>query len=200
MRISARSSLEQVAAAVGHALNASGIRAVLTGGGCAVLYAGGEYQSEDLDFIVETAAPVEDLDRVMGGVGFERRGDQYFHPESPFFVEFPSGPLGVGRDIQIKPVQLQFGSHRLLALSATDSCRDRLAAFFFWNDRQSLDVALSIASRNKVNLDLIRRWAEAEGQQDGFKEFRSELEKQRRARHKGRSSASHRKRRRSPRV
>jgi hypothetical protein len=43
------SSLADVAAAVAGALPGSEIRAVLTGGACATLYTGGEYQSSDLD-------------------------------------------------------------------------------------------------------------------------------------------------------
>jgi hypothetical protein len=64
-----------------------------------------------------------------------------------FFVEFPVGPLGIGRDLAVKPVQIRIGggARRIRALSATDCCRDRLAAFYHWNDRQSLDAAVDIA-------------------------------------------------------
>ena len=57
------------------------------------------------------------------------------------------------------------------ALSATDSCRDRLAAFYHWNDRQSLEVAVHIARRQKVNLRKIRQWSEQEDHLEQFEEF-----------------------------
>jgi len=66
-----------------------------------------------------------------------------------------------------------------LTLSATDSCRDRLAAFYHWNDRQSLDVAVQVASRSRVDLALIRRWSAREGFGDRFAEFTAELRRRR---------------------
>lgn len=182
MKISGRSSFRKVAGAVGDALRREGIRAVLTGGGCASLYSRGEYQSEDLDFIIQGTANRANLDGAMATMGFVRRGDQYFHPESRFFVEFPRGPLGIGRDITIRPVELPIGDSRLLALSPVDSCRDRLAAFFFWNDRQGLQAAIEIALRHRLDVNSIRRWAESEGEQAGFDEFLIELKKRRRRR------------------
>jgi hypothetical protein len=169
-----------VAGAIAEALRDAGIRAVLTGGGCATIYTAGEYQSEDLDFILQAAPSQEDLDRAMATVGYRRKADQYFHPRSHFFVEFPSPPLGIGRDIQIKPIERKVGSSRILALSATDSCRDRLAAFYHWGDRQSLQTAVDIALRNRVNLKRVRAWSVAEAALESFGEFLSELKSARR--------------------
>jgi hypothetical protein len=65
-------------------------------------------------------------------------------------------------------------------LSATDSCRDRLAAFYHWGDRQSLTVAAWIAVRNRVNVGALRRWSAAEGAADRFVEFDAETKRIRR--------------------
>jgi hypothetical protein len=56
-------------------------------------------------------------------------------------------------------------------LSPTDSCRDRLAAYYHWNDRQSLEVAVAIARRNPVDLAVIGEWSTAEGFPERFEEF-----------------------------
>ena len=141
MRIGPRSSLAAVAVTVGDALRRHGIRAVLTGGPCASLYTRGAYQSRDMDFIVAGAVTQPGLDRAMASVGFQRRGDRYVHVQVLFYVEVPRGPLAIGDDYQIVPVTRSTAAGRALVLSATDSCRDRLAAFYHWNDRQSLDVA-----------------------------------------------------------
>jgi hypothetical protein len=185
------SSLEAVAAAVGSALERAGIRAVLTGGGCATIYTKGEYQSEDLDFVLQSSTSQSLLDQAMASIGFQRRGDRYHHPKSRFFVEFPLGPLGIGRDLDLKPLPLKIGQTRILALSATDSCRDRLAAFFFWNDRQSLETAVQIALRKTVDLKAVSAWAISEGMADRLEEFtralasaRGEKPKRRRPRRK----------------
>lgn len=180
MRLSDSSSLETVAVAVGEALANHGIRAILTGGACAGIYSGGLYSSQDVDFVLEGRVDPEELDAVMVGLGFALRGNRYVHPASPFWVEFPRGPLGVGADLNVRPVSLRSSDRTTLALSPTDSCRDRLAAFFHWSDRQSLAVAVEIAHRNEVDLARIRRWSESEGHQERLEEFERELERRRR--------------------
>jgi hypothetical protein len=74
------------------------------------------------------------------------------------------------------------GRSIVAALSPTDSCRDRLAAFYHWNDRQSLDTAVLIASRHRVNLAKIREWSADEGAIEGFEVFRRKLVLRRRRR------------------
>ncbi len=175
MKIAARTPLRGVALAVGHALAEHGIRAVLTGGACASLHAAGRYLSDDLDFVLEGRVALAELDRAMASIGFGREANRYLHPRSDFWVEFPRGPLAVGADLDVTTVEWKGRAGSALALSATDSCRDRLAAYFHWNDRQSLDVAVAIASRNDVDLERIRRWSAGEGHAARFEEFRREL-------------------------
>ena len=164
-------SLRTVTAAVGDALRRDGIRGVVTGGSCASLHSDGAYQSQDIDIVLSGRVTRQELDRSLASIGFVRRGDRYVHSGSPFFVEFPRGPLAVGGDENVRPVELVVGRTRFLALSPTDSCRDRLAQFFHWKDRQSLSVAVLIAARRRVNLRRIRTWSAAEGFEDQFEEF-----------------------------
>lgn len=147
-----------------------------------MIHSGGEYQSEDLDLIVQSVSTRKDLDRAMATVGFVREGDRYVHPKSPFFAEFPPGPLSIGEDVRIEPVSIKAGERELLALSATDSCRDRLAAFYHWRDRSSLEIAVLIALRNRVDMRKIEAWSRSEGAEGGFREFRSEAEAARKRR------------------
>jgi hypothetical protein len=181
VRVGARSTLGHVAVAVGDALRRAGIRAVLTGGACAHLYSGGVYQSLDADFVLTAPCSPEDLDRALASVGFRRVRDRYVHRGIPFFVEFPKGPLGIGEDFRIQPVWRIRGSGRTLALSATDACRDRLAAFYHWNDRQSLAAAVAIAARNRVAFGKVREWSRKEGHLKGYAIFITELRRVREA-------------------
>ena len=71
---------------------------------------------------------------------------------------------------------------RLLALSPTDSVRDRLAAYFHWGDLQSLEVALEIAVRNRVAMKRIAAWSRDEGHTERFAEFQRRLDARRRER------------------
>jgi hypothetical protein len=50
----------------------------------------------------------------------------------------------------------------ILVLSPTDSVKDRLAAFFHWNDRQGLDQARMIVAKHSVDKSDILRWAAKE--------------------------------------
>jgi hypothetical protein len=168
-----------VAVAAGDALRRAGIRAVLNGGACANLYSGGVYQSFDADFVVEGPCSTKDLDRALATLGFARKRDRYVHRLVPFFVEFPSGPLGIGQDFSVRPVWRTRKAAKTLALSATDACRDRLAAFYFWNDLQSLAAAVAIAVRNRVAFAKVRAWSQKEGHPDGYTMFLTELRRTR---------------------
>ncbi len=181
MSITAKTSLRDLAAAVGDALRRHGVRAVLTGGACASLHSDGAYVSLDVDFVLGAGAQVADVDAALASLGFRRAGDHYDHPRARFFVEFLPGPLAVGGDLAVTPAELRVGSMRFLALSPTDSCRDRLAAFYHWNDRQSLDAAVAIAVRRRVSMTGLRAWSEAEGMAAKFAEFRAAVATARRA-------------------
>lgn len=180
MKITRRSTIADVAAVVARALRESGFDAVLTGGACATIYSAGAYQSHDLDFIIRDGGNRRALDTAMGAIGFVREHDRYVHAATDFYVEFPRGPLSIGDDVEITPVELKAGRGRTLALSATDACRDRLAAFYHWSDRQSLESAVAIAVRQRVKMPLIERWSAREDQTGKFSEFRARVRAARR--------------------
>jgi hypothetical protein len=190
VKFRARSSLADVAVGVGDALRRAGIRAVLTGGACANLYSGGKYQSVDADFVLTRPCTTEDLDGALAPLGFERKRDRYVHRHVRFFVEFPRGPLGIGEDFQIRPVLRGHRMAKTLALSATDACRDRLAAFYHWNDRQSLAAAVAISLRNRVALSKVRKWSRDEGHLEGYGSFLLELGRARSAKRRRRAPPS----------
>ena len=181
MKITERSSLGEVAIAVGDALRRAGIRGVLTGGACAHLYSADAIPSVDVDFVLIETSTMAALDAALTPLGFRRLRDRYLHDLTPFFVEFPRGPLGIGEDFRIRPVWRSRGGAKTLALSPTDSCRDRLAAFYHWNDRQSLASAVAIAMRNRVSFSKIRAWSRNEGHAAEQAAFAAELVRARRA-------------------
>jgi hypothetical protein len=67
-----------------------------------------------------------------------------------------------------------------MGLSFPDSCRDRLASFYFWGDRQALEFAIVIARTHHVDFRAIRRWSENEGALQQYQEFRREMGRNRR--------------------
>ena len=136
MKLTGRSGIGAVAVEVANVLSSAGIEAVLTGSTCASIHTGGRFQSADLDFILQSGVHQAPLDAAMATAGFQRQGDRYVHSRARFYVEFPRGPLAIGSDHEIQPVETRIRGHVVHSLSPTDSCRDRLAAFLFWRDRQ----------------------------------------------------------------
>lgn len=169
-------TLRSVGIEVGDALRRAGIYAVLTGGACATFHSRGACHSIDLDFVLAGEVSRFQLDDAMGQLGFKRHRDRYVHPNHPYFVEFPRGPLAIGDDVGIRPMLMRSGRQIVRMLSPTDSCRDRLAAFYHWNDRQSLRAAVLIAARNRVVMERIRRWSAREDASEKFAEFRAAVQ------------------------
>lgn len=174
--ISARSTLVDVAFAVSTALSEVGVTAVLTGGSAATFYAPDAYQSRDVDFVITLWGDGQGESALLK-IGFEKGQGNYTHPASVFPVEFPNGPLMIGDDYVESWATHRRGNELLHILSATDSCRDRLAAFLFWNDFSGLDQALAVAfaQQELVALDEVRSWCEREGALEKYELFAARL-------------------------
>lgn len=48
---------------------------------------------------------------------------------------------------------------------------DRLAWFYFSNDRQSLEQALLVCRSQNVNFDKVKKWSEDEGELEKYEIF-----------------------------
>lgn len=173
MKITGESGLREIAFLVCTALDECGIEAVLSGGSAATVYAPRACQSHDLDFVITFHAPNAGARNALAALGYREVRDHYEHSINPLIVEFPQGPLAVGGELIRKWDTLHEGNLLLHILNPTDSCRDRLAGFLFWNDRGSFDQAVAVAGeqRKRVNLKLIRSWCKSEGKEDAFTEF-----------------------------
>ena len=165
----------ELAAFIDSHLREKGIQVVLSGGASVAIYSNYEYVSKDLDFIARFSIDHEKVESAMKEIGFQRQGRYYHHPDTPYFVEFISGPPSVGQDRigKINEITMETGKIRLL--SPTDSVKDRLAAFYHWGDRQGLEQALLVAHSRKIDLNNIRNWSVREGKKDRFKEFMQRL-------------------------
>jgi len=67
--------------------------------------------------------------------------------------------------------EIRFATGILRVISPTDCVKDRLAAYYFWEDQQSLAQAVLVAMHNRINISEIKRWSQAEGKIEGFKIF-----------------------------
>ena len=165
-------TIGELGAYVAEHLKDHDIRVTLTGGACVAIYSDNKYVSYDLDFIEEIPAGRRKLKKALAVIGFEEERRYFKHPDARFFLEFPSGPLSNGEE-QISEIwKMEFSTGTLGLISPTDCVKDRLAAFFHWDDQQSLEQAIMVArEQQEVDLLEIRRWSEREGQVVKFEQF-----------------------------
>jgi len=157
-------------------LKTQGIDTVLVGGAVVSIYTDGAYQSGDLDLIL-TNFFVKNVPAVMKQIGFERKGGRhYVHPEcSHLYIEFPTGPLEIGDDVQVTPTEVEVDGTVIKILSPTDCVKDRLATYIYFKDRVGIEQALMVARKHPVNLESIRVWCEKENAPECFDEFLASL-------------------------
>ncbi|MBL8051096.1 MAG: hypothetical protein JNM46_07730 [Anaerolineales bacterium] len=165
----------ELAAHIQNSLQAEGVEVVLSGGSAVSFYSSNKYVSKDLDLINTGFAKRSKIKSVMEKLGFKERGRYFINSETKFFVEFPDGPLSVGEEPvkEIKEFKLVTGILKIL--SPTDCVKDRLCAFYFWNDLQGLEQAILVTKNQKVNLKEIRRWSKVEDKETKYEIFLEKL-------------------------
>ena len=168
-------SVEELAGLVCETLANAGITTTLTGGACVAIWSEGKYVSRDLDFVEEGPVPRRQVKDALAKIGFNEKDRYFIHPETKLFVEFPTGPLTVG-DERVRQVETRdTAAGRLRLLSPTDCVKDRLAAFFYWNDKMAFEQALLVAKVQSIDIAEIQRWAQKEGNIERFRLFEESL-------------------------
>ena len=162
--------IKKLAAIISSHLNKSNIEVVLVGGACVSLYSNNQYLSYDIDLVTDT--PIRKINPVLEKLGFMSTGGRLFqNPKCKFLIDFPAPPVSIGDGpvLKFNNLKTRFGVIQLL--TPTDCVKDRLAAYFFWNDRQSLDQAIMVSKAKKVSFTDIKKWAEKQGEIEKYKEF-----------------------------
>lgn len=168
-------SLQDFAIAVAKALKEKDIDVILTGGAVVSIYSEGKYVSKDADFLSMTDHQI--IKQAMFDLGFKNLGKDFYHDDCKFTVEFPGYELVIG-DKPMKPKgKIKSGMFTLKLLSPTQCVMDRLAAFYHWKDRQSLQQAIMVAQNHPVKLKAIEVWSAKEGMMDRYKVFLEALKK-----------------------
>lgn len=159
------SELVDIAFAVCTVLDNAGVIGVLTGGSAATYYCPQSYQSLDVDFVLTITPQKSVIEGALRTIGFvPNAGGFYAHPQKKITVEFPRGPMAIGRDLVTTWETKRRADERLYVTSVTDCVRDRFLHFWAWNDRSALEVALTVASthREEFDDDIFRSWCAAE--------------------------------------
>jgi hypothetical protein len=168
-------SQSELAAYIQDSLQEAGIQVVLSGGSAVSFYSSNKYVSKDLDLINTSFARRSKIKSVLEKIGFQERGRYFVNPETQFFAEFPDGPLSVG-DEPVKEIRkFELATGTLQIVSPTDCVKDRLCAFYFWNDQQGLAQAVLVVKSQKVDFKEIKRWSKAEGREKEYEVFKKKL-------------------------
>ena len=164
-------TMPELASLVCSALEEKNIEVVLSGGSCVEIYSRGDYTSLDIDLINRYNDTFFKIKSVMESLGFTEEGKYFVYEGTSFYIEFPSGPLGLGDAHVDKIVELPTKYGTLKLLTPTDCIKDRLAAYYHWDDSQSLTQAIWVAQKNEVNLKELKKWSKNEGCIDKYNNF-----------------------------
>ena len=96
------------------------------------------------------------MKEALSELGFELKGKHFSRPDCPYFIEFVTPPVALGKELvyRLKTLHTLFGQVKLL--TPTDCINDRLASFFHWDDRQALEQAIMVFQDQKVDLQEIK--------------------------------------------
>lgn len=151
------------------------IDVVLSGGSAVLFYGNNKYVSKDLDLINTNFAKRRDVKAIMERFGFQEKGRYFINPATQFLIEFPPDPLSVDEEPVKEIEEFRLTTGTLRVISVTDYVKDRLCAYYFWNDQQALMQAVLVSKDQKVDLKEIKRWSTVEGKEREFEVFRRKL-------------------------
>jgi hypothetical protein len=170
--ITKKTTVKELASIVSSALESAGIDAVLVGGAAVSIYSDNAYQTYDLDFM--TSHRLDAIAKAVKPLGFEREGkSRHFSCSgTEFLVEFPASTLSFG-DTHMPlesadALATPFGILRVI--TPTQSVMDRLAAYFYWNDTDSLNQAMLIVKNNSIDWRQLTDWVKSENQDEAIVE------------------------------
>jgi hypothetical protein len=168
-------SLKDLAIYVFDYLSKHGIDTVLSGGACVTIYTDNKFISYDLDFVLISTKKQKEIKSLLEKIGFYAEGRHFKHKDTEFFLEFIPPPLSVGEEPIKEISEIRKGNRTLKLLSPTDCVKDRLAAYYYWNDRQSLEQAILVCTDNSIDLREVERWSKNEGMTAKFDIFKRQL-------------------------
>jgi hypothetical protein len=148
-----------------------GITVILSGGAAVSIYSNNQYVSADIDLVDVNFAKRNKIIAAMEEIGFSEKNRYFIHPDTKHIVEFPPGPLAVGDEPVMSIKEVKFSTGILRVISPTDCVKDRLAAYYYWKDQQSLTQALLVAKHQRVGLSEIKRWSLTTGNLQEFQTF-----------------------------
>jgi len=153
----------ELAALVASHLQNNGINVVLVGGLAVEIYTENLYLTKDIDMVDIGYNRPAVLQSAMAEIGFIKKGRVYVNSSTEICVEFPTAPLTVGDTLVQKTSVVAHSCGDIPILLAIDVVKDRLAAYFHWQDKPSLVQALAIMSNHSIDSCDIKKFCTQEG-------------------------------------
>lgn len=146
----AKTSIIELAAIVAEHLHQHEIEVVLVGGLAVEIYSENLYLTKDIDMVNTNYKKPQDVHQAMGELGFHKQGRVYVNETTDITIEFPPGPLSVGDEIIKRTSVVQVMNASIPILEVEDVIKDRLAAYFHWQDNQSLIQAMAMLIKHNI--------------------------------------------------
>lgn len=115
------------------------------------IYSQNRYLTKDIDMVDVTYAKPKTLHAAMAKLGYHKKGRIFENTTTPITVEFPSAPLTAGDEPITETAVIAHESGNIPVVHARDIVKDRLSAFFHWNDNQSLVQALAVMQGHDIH-------------------------------------------------
>lgn len=164
-------SLKDFAIKISDYLIKNDVEVILSGGACVSIYTDNKYMSYDLDFVLISSEKQKKVKELLLSIGFIEDGRYFRHKDTEYFLDFVPPPPSVGSEPIKEVSEIKKGNCKLKLLSPTDCVKDRLASYYFWNDRQALNQAILVCKDCKVDLTEIERWSKNEEMSVKFEKF-----------------------------
>ena len=176
MKIEECKNIKEYAQVVSQHLHNRGIDNILVGGACVSIYSHEKYRSNDLDIMNINEVPLARIKDALWELGFEEKGRIFLHKKIEMSIDIVGPPLTIGEEHIKKINEINEEGMLLKLLTPTDSVKDRLSAYYHWNDQQALEQALMVCKEQDIDIDNVREWSREEGMIDKFINFQIEFD------------------------
>ena len=156
-------SIVELAAIIATHLQERGIRVVLVGGLAVEIYSENIYPTKDINMIDISYQKPAALHQAMAAIGFTKQGRIFVSETTDITVEFPTAPITVGDETVTETTHVRNSAGTIPILKAGDVIKDRLAAYFHWQDKPSLVQALTLLARYTDELPSAETFCVTEG-------------------------------------
>ncbi|PCI44926.1 MAG: hypothetical protein COB51_09500 [Moraxellaceae bacterium] len=162
-------SIVDLAALIANHLHEHGIEVVLVGGLAVEIYSKNLYLTKDIDMVNISYNEPAIINKAMDEIAFQKQGRVYVSQSTDVCVEFPTAPLAIGNQLIKETTVIHTPGGDIPILLASDVVKDRLSAYFHWQDNPSMVQALSVMINHDIDLNEVKRFCVIEGRSEEYR-------------------------------